>query len=86
MLRVGISALTVLICYLIFKNASPYNVEVPDTTIANIIIGLIAFSISSFFVSLYSEAMETIYVCYLIDKDAGGKEDKAPAELMEFLA
>lgn len=35
--------------------------------------------------SLYSEAMEAIYVCYLIDKDAGGSEDKAPAELKEFL-
>lgn len=78
LLRVGITALTVLACYLIFKNAAPYNTEVPDTTFANIMIGLIAFAISSFFVSLYSEAMETIYVCYLIDKDAGGKEDKAP--------
>lgn len=50
-----------------------------DTTVANIIIGIIGFAISSFFVSLYSEAMEAIYVCYLIDKDAGGADDKAPA-------
>lgn len=78
LIRVAITALTVFTCYLIFKHAEPYKSEVPDTTLANIIIGLLAFAISSFFVSLYSEAMETIYVCYLIDKDAGGKEDKAP--------
>ena len=50
-----------------------------------IVIGLIAFTISSFFVSLYSEAMEAVYVCYLADKEAGGGEDKAPEELKEFL-
>ncbi len=85
MIRVGITALTVLVCYIIFKNADPYKTEVPDTTVANVIIGVIGFAISSFFVSLYSEAMEAIYVCYLVDKDAGGVEDKAPAELKDFL-
>jgi len=82
---VGITALTVLVCYIIFKNAEPYKTQVQDTTVANIIIGVIGFAISSFFVSLYSEAMEGIYNCYLIDKDAGGADDKAPEELKEFL-
>ncbi len=81
----GITALTVLVCYIIFKNAEPFKSEVPDTTIANVVIGVIGFAISSFFVSLYSEAMEAIYVCYLIDKDAGGADDKAPSELKDFL-
>ena len=85
LIRVGITALTVLVCYIIFKNAQPYKSEVPDTTIANVLIGVIGFSIASFFVSLYSEAMEAIYVCYLVDKDAGGADDKAPAELKDFL-
>lgn len=67
------------------KNASPYNVDVPDTTAPMIVIGLIAFTISSFFASLYTEAMEAVYVCYLVDKEAGGGEDKAPPELLEFL-
>lgn len=68
LIRIGITALTVLICYIIFKNAQPYKSAVPDTTFANILIGIIAFAISSFFVSLYSEAMEAIFVCYIIDK------------------
>ena len=54
LIRVGITALTVLVCYIIFKNADPYKTEVPDTTLANIVIGVIAFAIASFFVSLYS--------------------------------
>lgn len=43
-----------------------------------IIIGIIGYTISSFFVSLYSEAMNAIYVCYLVDKSAGGSDDIAP--------
>ena len=50
-----------------------------------IVVGLIGFTISSFFVSLYSQAMEAISVCYLIDKEAGGGEDKCPDELKDFL-
>jgi hypothetical protein len=49
------------------------------------VVGLIGFTISSFFVSLYSQAMESISVCYLIDKDAGGGDDKCPDELKDFL-
>jgi hypothetical protein len=29
--------------------------------------------------------MESIYVCYLVDKDAGGTDDKCPKELQDFL-
>ena len=84
-MRIGITAATCAICYVILKNAKPYSIDVPDTTAPMIVITLIGFTISSFFVSLYSEAMETVYVCYLADKDAGGGEDKAPEELKEFL-
>lgn len=84
-MRIGITAATCAICYVILKNARPYSIDVPDVTAPMIVIGLIAFTISSFFVSLYSEAMEAVYVCYLADKEAGGGEDKAPEELKEFL-
>jgi hypothetical protein len=67
------------------RNLEPYKTEVKDTTFLMIIVGLIGFTISSFFSSLYSQAMEAISVCYLIDKDAGGGEDKCPGELKDFL-
>lgn len=50
-----------------------------------VVVGVIGFTIASFFVSSYSQAMEAISVCYLIDKDAGGAEDKCPEELKDFL-
>ena len=56
-----------------------------DLTAPMIVVGVLAFAISSFFVSLYSEAMEAVYTCYLADKEAGGGEDKAPDELKDFL-
>ena len=29
--------------------------------------------------------MEAVYTCYVLDKEAGGGEDKAPEELKDFL-
>ena len=84
-MRVGITAATCFIGYLILTNAEPYKSNGSDLTAPMVVIGILAFTISSFFVSLYSEAMEAVYVCYLADKDAGGGEDKAPQELLEFL-
>jgi hypothetical protein len=82
---VAITALTVLVCYIIMKNADPWKTQVADTTFANIVVAVIGFAISSFFVSLYSQGMEAIYVCYLADK-AGGRDDKAPDELKDFIS
>ena len=78
LVRIGITAATCALCYIILKEVEPYSIDVPDVVAPMIVIGLIAFTISSFFVSLYSEAMEAIYVCYIADKDAGGDVDKAP--------
>lgn len=51
-----------------------------------IIVGLLAFAISCFFISVYSDAMESIYVTYLVDVEAGGdSKDKCPEELADFL-
>jgi hypothetical protein len=72
LIRIGITALTCLTAYVMVRNLEPYKTEVTDTTFLMIIVGLIGFTISSFFVSLYSQAMEAISVCYLIDKEAGG--------------
>lgn len=77
--------MTCLASYAIVKNVEPFKSEVKDTTLLMIIVGLLGFTVSSFFVSLYSQAMEAISVCYLIDKDAGGKDDKCPDELRDFL-
>ena len=85
LVRVGITATTVLVAYLILSNAEPYKSNAQDLTAPMVVIGVLAFAISSFFVSLYSEAMEAVYCCYLADKDAGGGEDKAPEELKDFL-
>ena len=73
--------ITWLVAYAIIKNVEPYKTEVQDCSLTLIIVGLLGFIISSFFVSLYSQAMEAISVCYLIDKEAGGStgiKDKCP--------
>jgi hypothetical protein len=68
LIRVGLTALVCLLAYIIVKNVQPYKTEVVDSTLTMVIVGLIAFTISSFFVSLYANAMDSISMCYLIDK------------------
>ena len=63
--KVGITALTVLIAYIVLN--TKYKEQVHDTTFSLVVVGLITFVISSFFVSLYSTAMESVYVCFLVD-------------------
>ena len=87
LVRLGIVALTCAICYILIKNVNPFKTNITSSTLPLIVIAAIAFTISSFFVSLYSEGMSSIYVSYLADAGAGGDSegDKAPEELKEFL-
>jgi len=82
----GITLLTVLIIYLLIQNVESYKTTVEDPTLILVIVGLVAFAISCFFISVYSDAMESIYTTYLYDVDAGGKlNDNCPEELKDFL-
>ncbi len=58
-----------------------YKDSISDSSLILVIVGVIAFTISSFFISIYSEAMDAIFVSYLIDKEAGGSKDLCPDEL-----
>lgn len=78
MVRLGITGMGVGVCSIIMKNVEPFKDTITDSTAALIVIGMIAFAVSSFFVSLYSEAIEAVYVCFLADSNAGGWDDKAP--------
>ena len=68
LIRLGIAALTVLIAYIIMKSCEPFKSSIQDTTLCNIVIGIISFTISSFFASLYADAMESIFICHLVQQ------------------
>lgn len=60
--------------------------NVGDPTLILIIVGLVAFAISCFFISVYSDAMDAIYTTYLLDLEAGGgANDRCPDELQDFI-
>lgn len=84
--RVGITALTVLVVYVIATNVDKYKQALEDPTLLLVIIGLLAFAVSCFFIAVYSEAMESIYTTFLLDSEAGGEKGKCPDELADFLA
>jgi hypothetical protein len=44
-----------------------------------IIVGFVAFTISCFFISVYADAIDAIYMSYLVDRERGDRE--TPADL-----
>jgi hypothetical protein len=74
----GITALTVLAVYIIATNVDSYKSSLQDPTLLLVVVGLLAFAVSCFFIAVYSDAMESIYTTFLLDVEAGGKKDKCP--------
>ena len=81
----GITFLTVFVIYLLIQYVPSYREKVHDATLILAISGLIAFTISCFFISVYSDAMDAIYTTYLLEIESGEDTKYCPAELQEFL-
>lgn len=81
----GITFLTVFVVYLLIQYIPSYREEVQDATLILVIVGLVAFTISCFFISVYSDAMDAIYTTYLLDAEDQGEATNCPKELQEFL-
>ena len=77
--------MTILIIYIIIKSTRTYREDVSDSTLILIVVGVVSFTIASFFVSVYSDAIEAIYMTYLIDKERGDSNENCPPELKDFL-
>lgn len=77
LIRGAITALTVFISYLLIQNITFYKSTIQDSSLLLVVIGLVAFSVSCFFMGVYSDSMESIYMTYLMDVDAGAMEATA---------
>ena len=85
LIRGAIIALTVFIIYLMVQNISAYSTTIQDSSLLLVVVGLIAFAISCFFMGVYSDSMESIYMTYLMDVDAGADGGSCPEALREFI-
>lgn len=74
----GITFLTMLIVYIIIKSTSTYGDDVQDATLILLVVGAISFTISCFFISVYADGMDAIYMTYLIDKQRGDAGQNCP--------
>lgn len=74
-----------LITYLIIQNTSTYSTRIEDSSLLLLVAGLLAFAVSCFFLSVYSESMEALYMTYLMDVDAGMDGGNCPDELRNFI-
>ena len=77
-MRVGITALTMFIIYMIIQNTSTYSTSIQNSSLVLVVVGVLAFAVSCFFMSVYSESMEALYTTYLMDIDAGMDNGSCP--------
>lgn len=63
--KVAVTATTCAICYSIIEDKSPYKDLVAQPLVPTLAIAFLAYTIGIFFLSLYSNAAEAIYLCYL---------------------
>ena len=74
-----------LIVYILAKTVPYWAHTVQDATLINLVVGFAAFTISCFFISIYSDSIEAIYMTYLVDMTRGESKDNCPQELRDFL-
>lgn len=72
LIQMAITFATVGIVYFIVNYVPKFRSEVKDGTLIFIIVGFISFTISCFFVSVYSDAIDAIYTSYLYDTKTSG--------------
>lgn len=77
-IRLGITALTVFAVYIIATKVDSYKQSIEDPTLILVVVGLLAFAVSCFFISVYTDAVESIYTTFLLDSEAGGEKGKCP--------
>ena len=85
LIRGAITAVTVLIIYFMIQNISAYKTSIQDSSLLLVVVGLLAFAVSCFFMGVYSDSMEAIYMTYLMDVDAGRDDGNCPDALKEFI-
>ena len=77
--------MTILSIYAIIQNTSSYKEVIQDESLVLVVVGLLAFAVSCFIMSVYSESMESLYTTYLMSIGAGGSLDSCPEELKDFI-
>ena len=82
-MSLGITSTTVFVIDLLIKYVSAFKTNVQDSSLILFIVAFEAFTISCFFISVYADAIDAIYMSYLVDRERG--ESDYPPELKEFL-
>jgi hypothetical protein len=78
LIRGAITALTVFIIYMMVQNVGTYSTTIQDSSLLLVVVGLLSFAVSCFFMGVYSDAMDSLYMTYLMDVDAGMDGGKCP--------
>jgi hypothetical protein len=67
------------------QNIGTYKSTIQDSSLLLLVVGLLSFAVSCFFMGVLSDSMEGIFMTYLMDVDAGADDGKCPPELRDFI-
>lgn len=67
------------------QNIGYYKTNIQDSSLLLVVVGLLSFAVSCFFMGVLSDSMEGIFMTYLMDIDAGADDGKCPPELRDFI-
>ena len=63
--------------YVIVDNVESYK-SMKDPTLVFVLVGVIGFSVSSFFTVAYGDTLEALLITYHLDIESGGKLKRVP--------
>lgn len=73
--KIMIPLMTMGVCGFILVEMDPYKTELQSPLLPLIVIGIISFAVAMLFLTVYDTAIDTVFVCFLIDekqnKDSG---------------
>ena len=75
--KLVIMGFSTMLCFLILTQVSTFSDQSKDTAVANafipsVLVALITYFIGAGFMSVYSQTIETVLMCFIHDKEATG--------------
>ncbi|ETO26144.1 hypothetical protein RFI_10989 [Reticulomyxa filosa] len=83
--RLAIASLTTGLCLAIFSEASYYRDNLSSVLLPGLVVFIVSYMIGSLFMLVYEVAVDTIFLCYLVDEETHPEGPKfAHAELTKM--
>jgi len=84
--RIGISALTTGLCLFVLYVNPYYKSHISSFIFPCVVIFILSYMIAALFMMVFEVAVDTIFLCFLVDEEVNGQPKFAHAELHSMVA